>query len=547
MDVKGNIMNQGAKISLITKRVDALFAKWDNSNSPGCAIAIIMDSKVVYSRGYGMADLEHNIPISTNSVFDVGSISKQFTALCVAVLARQGKCSLNDEIQKYLPEIRYYERPLTIRHLIYHTSGLRDYIHLMVLSGQILENEFPDEEIFSLIARQKALNFQPGDEFLYSNTGYLLLGEIIKRISGNSLRNFADEHIFSTLGMKSTFFHDDFSEIVKNRAYGYSPKEGGGYQIEMSLCDVVGDGGVFTTVEDLCLWDANFYNNVVGGYEQNLIQEITTPGRLNGDKQLEYAYGLYRGYYRGLKWIGHPGDWMGYAADIVRFPEQRLTVICLSNTNDALPYQLNKQIADIFLSNEFMDQDESISDDEYKFDELSPQELEEFNGYYRSTKSGEIWKLASMDKKLFLDFGMNLEFLPIAPNKFKSVDTNVDIIIEIAQQSPNNPNILHVEATGGSTYTLKKISSNIGDNYRLVDYAGDYYSEELDVTYKFSVENDVLLLSYRERPKEQLEPVAHDLFRGAQSTFEFNRNSYNHVIGFELNHVFVRGILFVKK
>jgi len=269
--------------------VDALFSEWNKPDSPGCAIAIIHRGQPLYRRGYGMANLEYAIPISEKSVFDIGSISKQFVAMCIALLARQGKLSFDDEIQKYIPELRNYRYSITIRHLIHHTSGLRDYLTLMDLAGLRFENEYPDEEIIGLIARQKVLSFRPGEEFLYCNSGYLLLAEIVKRSSGQSLREYADESIFAPLEMKNTFFHDDFSEIVKNRAVGYSPAESGSFRISMSIFDIVGDGGVHTTIDDLCRWDANFYHNIVGGYGQDLIEEITSPGKLNSGKALDYA------------------------------------------------------------------------------------------------------------------------------------------------------------------------------------------------------------------------------------------------------------------
>jgi CubicO group peptidase (beta-lactamase class C family) len=323
-----------------TDRVDSLFSEWDKPDSPGCAIAVVRDGAVIYSRGYGMADLDHAIPISAHSVFDIASTSKQFTAVCVALLARQGKLSLDDQIQKYLPEIRQYEQPITIRHLIHHTSGLRDYIALMELAGWRFENDYSDDELIGLITRQGELNFQPGDEYLYCNTGYLLLAEIIKRVSGVSLRAFADEAIFAPLGMKATHFHDDFGEIVTNRAVGYSPEDGGGYRIDMSLFDVVGDGGVYTTVEDLCLWDANFYHNVVGGCGQDLIEEITTPGRLNSGAALDYAFGLRVKPYRGLGSLSHSGRWVGYRSEMIRCSGKTRADFSRQRASDGSPRRL---------------------------------------------------------------------------------------------------------------------------------------------------------------------------------------------------------------
>lgn len=194
-------------MSLIAK-VDELFIQWDKPDSPGCAIAVIQNGEIIYHRGYGMANLEYNIPISLNSVFDIASNSKQFTAMCIVLLARQKFLDLDDELQKYIPEIPQYSQPITIRHLSVHTSGLRDYLMLMFFAGMMFENKYLNEEIIALIARQQSLNFDPGAEQLYCNSGYILLAEIVRRVSGKSLRIFAQEQIFAPLGMKNTHFHD---------------------------------------------------------------------------------------------------------------------------------------------------------------------------------------------------------------------------------------------------------------------------------------------------------------------------------------------------
>lgn len=240
-----------------SNKIDALFAQWNKPDSPGCALAVIKDGQVLYKRGYGIANLDHDIPISSKTVFNVASMSKHFTAIGVALLARQGKLSLDDDIRKYLPEMPQYSTPITIRHLIYHTSGIREYSHLMQLAGTRFQDA-PVEEIYQIIARQKELNFKPGEEYLYSNSGYLLLARIVQRVSGKSLREFAGENIFKPLGMSSTRFHDDHSEVIRNRATGYSSRRVGGFAVESTTSDSVGDGGLFTTIDDLILWDRIF-------------------------------------------------------------------------------------------------------------------------------------------------------------------------------------------------------------------------------------------------------------------------------------------------
>jgi len=535
-------------MSTIADEIDALFSEWNKPDSPGSAVAVIQRGLLIHCRGYGMADLEHAIQISKNSVFDVGSISKQFVAMSVALLARQGKLSLDDNIQKYIPEIQDYGHPIIIRHLIHHTSGLRDYLTLMELAGLRLENKYSDKEILGLIARQKELNFQPGEEFLYCNSGYLLLAEIVKRSSGQSLREFADENIFMPLGMKNTFFHDDFSEIVTNRAVGYSPKESGGFRIDMSLLDAVGDGGVHTTIEDLCLWDANFYHNIVGGYGQKLIEEMINPGTLNSGEVLKYAFGLGIATYRGLRVIGHGGAWMGYRAEMIRFPEQEFSVICLFNLGSVNPTKLAKQIADIYLTEDFPASGKNILNREQKLIELSAPELEAKIGFYRSLKNWNIWKLTVQSGKLMANvFDMDFQIAPIHFNQFISVDIPFDISVKFEEYGPQGTCMMHVQIEGSDPDVLEKVKTASLEIGQLTGYSGDYYCEELGANYKILTENCKLILHYGNSSKEHLELVICNLFKGSYGTFEFICNAQNEVMGFNLKSESVRNIHFIKQ
>jgi CubicO group peptidase (beta-lactamase class C family) len=239
-------------------RVGAIFARWNKPDSPGCALAVIKDGRIVYKRGYGMANLEYDIPISPSSVFYAGSVSKQFAAMNIALLAQQGKLNLDDNIRKYLPELPDYNPPITIRHLIHHTSGLRDGWELIGLAGRRLDDPYSMDDILELTKRQRELNFTPGERHLYSNTGYWMLGLIVERASGKTLARYAEENIFKPLGMSHTRFNDDHTTILKNRAVGYAPRKEGGFRLDIVNNDLVGAGGVWTTVEDLTLWDPEF-------------------------------------------------------------------------------------------------------------------------------------------------------------------------------------------------------------------------------------------------------------------------------------------------
>ena len=329
-------------------RVDKIFAEWDKPTSPGCALGVLQSGRFVYERGYGMANLDYDIPNSPKLVYYVGSDSKQFTAASIALLVLDGKIALDDDIRKYIPEIPNYGTPITINHLIHHMSGIRDIYVLMSLGGLRLEDVFSDSEEIALISRQKELNFKPGDDYLYSNSGYFLLAEIIKRVTGKSLREFADDRIFRPLGMTHTHFHDDPGHIMKGRAMSYEQDGRGGYRISyLQNFDKIGAGGLYTTVEDLRKWDENFYTRQVGG--DALQKMIHTRGILNKGDTIAYAFGNNVTTYRGLRVDEHGGSLMGYKAEILRFPDQHFSVLATCNLGTINPGPLAEQVAEVYL------------------------------------------------------------------------------------------------------------------------------------------------------------------------------------------------------
>jgi CubicO group peptidase (beta-lactamase class C family) len=331
--------------------VDQVFADYDRPDSPGCALGIYRSGRIVYARGYGVANLEQGVPITPTSVFDIGSTSKQFTAMSIALLAREGRLSLDDDIRKWIPEMPEYARRITIRHLLHHTSGIRDYLTLMSLRGTNFDGVTTDRDALGLIVRQRATNFEPGSEYLYSNSGYFLLGEIVRRVSGTSLATFAQGRIFAPLGMRQTHIHDDHTMIVPHRATGYAPRPGGGFRIDMSGFEQTGDGSVMTTVEDLLFWDRNFYAPTVG--DTALLRVLLTQGRLTRGDTLAYAMGLVVGSRRGLRYVRHGGAWAGYRAELLRFPDHHTSIACLCNLASARPSTLADRVADIVLGQAF--------------------------------------------------------------------------------------------------------------------------------------------------------------------------------------------------
>ena len=328
--------------------IDRIFAEWDRPDSPGCALGVVRDGRLVYERGYGMANLDYDIPNGPRMVYYIGSDSKQFTAAAVALLTLRGQLSLDDDVRKYFPELPDYGTPVRIRHLIHHTSGIRDIYTLMSLRGDRLEDVFPDSEALALIVRQRGLAFPPGSAYSYSNSGYFLLGQLVKRVSGRSLREFTDAELFRPLGMTNTHFHDDPGHVMKNRAMSYESDGKGGFVISyLQNFDKVGAGGLYSTVEDLQKWDENYYTHKVGG--DTLQTLIHTRGVLTNGDTLPYAFGNNVTTYRGLRLVEHGGSMMGYKAYIERYPDQRLSVLTTCNLGSINPGPLSHAVAEVFL------------------------------------------------------------------------------------------------------------------------------------------------------------------------------------------------------
>ncbi len=409
-----------AQDASLLARVDSIFAQFDNTHSPGCAVGVIRDGEFSFKRGYGMANLEYGIANSPSSVFRIGSVSKQFTAAAIVLLAQQGKLSLDDDIREYVPEVPAYEQTITIRHLLHHTSGLRDYLTLMYLAGQSDDDFYTDDELVAMLARQQELNFAPGDQHLYSNSGYFLLSQIVRSASGLSLREYAQQHLFGPLGMTHTHFHDDHSHIVPMRASGYTPSGPGEYSISMTTLGMVGDGGVFTSVDDLLQWERFFHSepaaNLPTDRPEEFWREMLRNGVLTNGDTLSYALGLGHGEYRGLPMISHSGGFVGFRAQVVRFPTERMSIICLCNVSIANPTRLSQRVADVLLADRLLPEPErpdrrqpSPEAGESEPPPLDSQQKQELAGFYYSGELDIEYEVVIEQGDLVLRVGNDLD------------------------------------------------------------------------------------------------------------------------------------------
>jgi CubicO group peptidase (beta-lactamase class C family) len=536
---------------------DKLFAQWDKPDSPGAMLAVMKDGKIIYKRGYGMADLEHSVSISPATVFNIASVAKQFTAVSILLLARQGKISLDDDVRKYVPEMPKYDGPITVRQLVHHTGGLRDYGVLMSLAGVRNEDYYDDDDVMDVLARQKKLNFKPGSEHLYSNSGYFLVSVIVQRASGKSLSDFAEENIFRPLGMKDTHFHDAHAMIIPNRAVGYSPKGTGVYQINMPDLDVVGAGNLYTTIEDLFLWDQNFYNNKLHVAAGDLISQVLTPGTLNRGEATNYAFGLYINNYRGLKLVSHAGDFAGYRAEMLRFPEQRFSVICLANVSNLNAAKLARQVADIYLADQLKPDDAKKSLSPIlpsQFIKLSEQELAANTGSYRDPLTNDFWRVSSAEGNLVAATTRgNFKFAPLSRTHFRS--TNLNPVRELVfETTANSLRHMHVNTDGRQPATFEAVTPALPTAAQLAEYVGDYYNDELQVIYKVVTENDkpFVRLGYGRvgnnfRSKNPLTPTIKDEFNGNSISVKFVRDKENRITAFMLSSGRVKDLYFLKR
>ncbi|MEL6256521.1 MAG: serine hydrolase domain-containing protein, partial [Bacteroidota bacterium] len=378
------------------KRVDSLFTSWAKSNSPGASLGIYKGGRLIYTQGYGMSNLEYDIPIKSNTIFHVASISKQFTNFAVLLLEEEGKLSIEDDIRKHMPGIPDFGKTITISQLMHHTSGYRDQWQLLAIAGWRLDDVITKEQIMRLIENQRELNFEPGSQYRYSNSGYSILARLVEKVSGRSFRQFAQERIFKPLDMQNTHVHDDHEMIVPGRAYSYRP-DGNSYK--KTVLSYANDGAtsLFTTVEDMGKWMNNMLHPSLG---ESFIEKMRTRGKLNNGDEINYGLGQSVNEYKGLSWAGHGGADAGFRSTVRWYPDHDFGVVVLSNLGSFNPSLKANQITDIFLSEHFVEE-EKKEEKPVEAVPISAKDLEKYQGKYVITQYGINFKVEVEKGKLF--------------------------------------------------------------------------------------------------------------------------------------------------
>lgn len=493
---------------------DSLFKKWASPGTPGCAVAIAQAGQPVVARAYGEADLEHRIPNTSATVFEAGSVSKQFTAAAILLLAQDGKLSLSDDVRKYVPELPDYGHRITLDHLLTHTSGLRDWGSIVQLSGWPRGTRAATmEQALALTARQRSLNFLPGTRFSYTNTGYVLAALVVQRVSGKTLAEFSRERLFVPLGMKHTQWRDNFRRVVPDRAVAYRRADAV-YEQDMPFEDVYGAGGLFSTVGDLLIWNEALTSKRLGAAISQQLEHIPAlpPGQAS-----EYGRGLVVQNYRGAAELSHDGATGGYRTWLGRYPEQGLSIALLCNAADANPAALARAIAQALLA---------PPADRLHVPEPPAQSVPAASaslaGTFYNELNGARVSLVYRDGSLALSNGTAL----------RALDTST-FAVKTGTFAFADPDTFIARAAGGEAARYRRVSDAVPDPAALGAYAGHYRNDEAMATYEVIPEGGNLAFRMADKPDYvfHLVPLGPDTFGGGDIVVRFKRDAKTGITG----------------
>ncbi|MBX3252879.1 MAG: beta-lactamase family protein [Chitinophagaceae bacterium] len=485
----------------VAGRIDKIFSQWNNTHTPGVAIGVVRNDSLIYAKGYGMANLEYGIPITQETIFHMASVSKQFVAYSIVLLASRGKLKLEDDVRQYLPWFPDLKEKITIRHLLNHTSGIRDQWQLLAISGTRLDDVITQEHIVKILSKQQALNFKPGEKYFYSNSGYTMLAEVVKSVTGKTLRQFTDSAIFKPLGMRNTHFHDDYTEIEKNRAYSYYRKSLFTFGNSVLSYSVAGATSLFTNINDLAKWAANFYTPMAGTAAD--IQQLVQNGKLNDGTEIGYALGIANDTYKGYRQYSHSGGDAGYRTYFTVFPELKMGFMVFSNLGEVNTYEKAYQLADVFIKDTTtkavtapppVDSNKAIIKDVAG--------VKKITGDFVSDE-GALFSFVLRNNKLYWQRYGNSDLLyPITNDSFVvtgspevrfAFKTATDKRISVLQTWPGNKRVLEGYVSDSSL-----------TDQQLQAYAGIYHCPELDVKYAIEVKDHALVLTHNKYSDSRL-------------------------------------------
>jgi CubicO group peptidase (beta-lactamase class C family) len=492
--------------------VERIMADYVKPDAPGCSVATSKDGRTLLSRGFGLANLEHRVPITPATRFDIASASKQFTAAAILLLVQDGKISLDDDIRKYVPELPEYGSKITIDQLLTHTAGLRDYPFLTELQGWWPEprRQFSQEELVSLIVRQRHLNFVPGERWSYSNSGYILAADIVRRVSGQSLREFMQKRIFEPLGMRATVLRDDYSAFFAGQADNYF-----GPPSDLKKATPAarhGDSNLVSTVDDLLIWNRALDSGVLGPL---VTSELQREARSSTGHSLRYARGLFIGDHRGVREVGHSGGSLGSSAYTVRYPDQRLSVAIACNSGQPVE-QIARKIAELYLTGMTSGAGPARPARPATAVAIEPQRLVRLAGLFFDEARGTHVRASIKDGKLH--WGREVAE-PLSGTRFTLASS--------AEFEFTTPDVVTTFGVTGTRRTFRRVEDRLPTINEVQALAGDYRSEELGTVYRVAAKEREIVLSIVDGPPLEwpIPAASRDIFDAGRDTIRFLRNS----------------------
>lgn len=526
----------------ITNKIDSLLkAKVESEFEPGITIGIVKGDKLTYHNSVGYMNLEYNIPYNDSTIFGLASVTKQFTSACIGVLEAQGKLSVNDDVRKYIPELEYHSDTIKIKHLLNHTSGIRNHNVLLDLRGFDYEHQgYTNKMIQELMFRQEGVNNRPGAKMLYSNTNYVLLALLVERISGQELYEFAHNELFTPLGMTQSFYRNDLRAIIKNRAYPYY-KEKGTYKQPKSLTLCVGAGEMGSTIEDLSIWSQVFLNPK---HKFSYLKDfITFQDTLNNGEPMTHARGMFVSPYKGYTTFNHSGRGIGMRSQFICVPELNLGVFAYTNSEHINAVDISYQILDLYINKQRVIEKENLNCD------YIVQKLKNFVGTYQELNSDLRMSIFIENDTLKAISSFGSDAVPLIQNgnnKFCRQDNSSVTYSFLLPKSSETD--LQVDF-GGAIFYFERINLSKNPNNNLPQYIGSYYSKELDVTYNITVSDNQLILGYPNNENVILHEGEKNVFGANRRTrYSFIKNEKGEVTSFKVAaEGTVKNILFEKK
>lgn len=520
-----SVFAQNQSQDINAQKVEVLLNEYLIKNNPGIAVSVVKDGNVIYKKNKGYSNLEHMVPISDSTKFVVGSISKQFTAFSILLLEDEGKLSIDDDITKYLPELSGLTHKITIKHFLNHTSGFRDDTDLNSLIGRTDLDRTSQTQMVNLLLRQKGLNFTPGSRFQYCNSGYVLLAEIVKRVSGITFAEFAHKRIFDPLNMKNSLFLDDPSLVVKNKALSYVKQNKAYYYIPINR-SIVGSTGLYTTISDLSLWANNFDNLIIGS--KSIFEKMETKSRLNNGEIIPYALGQELKVYKGLDVIFHGGGDAGFRSYLLRVPEHKLNIAVSGNFESFNPLNISYGLLDIFLSDYI---NEPIKK---ALPKHTNKDLKKFEGDYQVFPGLYITIVAEQDSLFFMSYDNDnkLKLPVLGENEFK-------FPARAHSRFKFVKNGLHWHFSDFH-YPAKKVTLN-PPRYADIDLkelTGIYKSNEVETSYEFIIKDNIIIATHNFNSDVELKPIDKDSFITDLSyigRIEFTRNREGNIDGCKIS------------